>query len=256
MASIASSRRRAMTVWFAIVGGVVLALSGLGHAALQRRIDAVLSKTTEPRESLDTISMSLGDWTGRDIPIDQEILEIATFDDFYINRMYRQADDTQASVFVGYVGRPRARMGHRPDVCYAAQGWTQLDEQRLTIETDGHPPIEAVLYSFKPPNGQAGRLRVLATYLVNGRYTNDAANFTSWNQRRVDVFGVHQPAYLARVQVSMVGRPDESELPLLKDLTARLSIAVLDCMPELDDVQASTEHTEQAPVKNAAGAPA
>lgn len=232
--SVGPPQRRTLTIYL-VAAGAVLALAGLGHAALQQRIDAVLAKTTEPAESLNTIALTLGDWAGREIPIDDEILEIASFDDFWINRLYESTkQDEQASVFVGYVGRPRAHIGHRPDVCFAAQGWTQIDEQRLTIGTADQKPIEAVLYTFQEPHGRSGRLRVLSTYLVNGQFTNDAARFTGWNQRRIDIFGVRQPAYLARVQVSMISRPDESELPLLEDLATRISVEVLQRMPILD----------------------
>lgn len=234
MAERNSTKRNPTFGLYIFLGAVILGVAGIGHAALQSRINAVLAVTTEPREPLDSIAHQLGDWAGSDRGIADEILQIATFDDFWLNRMYSHSDGSQASVFIGYVGRPRAHIGHRPDVCYAASGWTQLSEERLTIPSEDAAPIEAVLYTFEEPSDRRRHLRVLATYLVNGQYTNDAAKFTGWNQRQVDIFGIHQPAYIARVQVAMAGQDDESELPLLKDLSKRLSEALIPCMPVLD----------------------
>jgi hypothetical protein len=226
--------KRVSRQWWlqAALAVVVLATTGWGHRIFVERIEAALGEMVQPTRPLSSLPEELGGWSGNAVALDPRVFDAVTFDDEYVNRVYvDQRTGRTLSLFVGYVGRPRAVMGHRPDVCFAAHGWEQTNEELLQIETWDGRPVPSILYEFRKPKDLSRRMLVLATYMINGAYSQDPDAFRDFNARSANLLG-ERPAYLARVQVALVAGADRrADLQLLEEFTALVADATARIMP-------------------------
>jgi hypothetical protein len=230
----AAARRSQTAALCAAVG--ILLITGLGHRLLLGQVDRALGQTVQPRQPLDTLPMDVGPWHGHDVPVDPRVLKAAHFDDLYVSRVYRHAQlDIELSVFVGYVGRPRSWLGHRPDRCVVAHGWKQTAQEPLTIPRAAGRPVSSVLYEFRPDQGFGNTLLVVGTYIMNGRYEQKTESFKQPNARAANLLG-ERPAYFARLQISRMQRDHKEDLAALQELTAALAGPLEERMPYWDAV--------------------
>jgi hypothetical protein len=128
---------------------------------------------------------------------------------------------------VGYQGRPRARFGHRPDACFPAHGWEQTAERSLPV-TVGDLTVPGILYEFRPRTTYGRTARVLATYLLNGRYVADPGDFQAYATR--SAFNA-RPAYITRIQVTGSGAEEAEDLEALQEFMALVAPLVAERMP-------------------------
>jgi EpsI family protein len=101
-----------------------------------------------PRQQLASFPHQLGSWTGTDVTIPQEILDILGAGDFLL-RVYRTPDPAQPYVdlFIAYF--PSQRSGdsiHSPKNCLPGAGWSPVDSSRVTLSLPGHGPFAANRY--------------------------------------------------------------------------------------------------------------
>jgi EpsI family protein len=128
-------------------------------------------------EPLRQLPETIGNWTARDLPLDDETLAVLGKGDF-LNRLYtnRNPSDTQAdgpdaalpiSLFIGYF--PSQRTGqtmHSPQNCLPGAGWT-FDSQRYTSIQD----VNGKNYNvgeYVISNGEAKQF-VIYWYQAHGR---------------------------------------------------------------------------------------
>jgi EpsI family protein len=93
--------------------------------------------------SLAAFPMQLGEWTGRDVPLDKETLDILGPGDFLV-RAYQSAegDLNYADLFIAYF--PSQRTGdtiHSPKHCLPGAGWTPDFNDRVILSMPGHSPF-------------------------------------------------------------------------------------------------------------------
>jgi|GEM_PF-420603 len=114
----------------AIVGQEVLA----GHLAAVAETPAV-----PLREPLASLPLTLGEWRGQDMPIDEEHL----YADDHLQRTYVHPGRRQAvSAWVVYSATGADRQ-HHPEVCMAVAGQPEDLKVRQTLDVPGHPaPIQ------------------------------------------------------------------------------------------------------------------
>lgn len=88
------------------------------------------------RGPLAGIPMTLGTWTGRDEPVDPDILERAQTDD-WINRVYEDPGrpGLRLSLWINY-SRTGLNMRHSPEVCLPSGGWKKVESVTKVIEVD------------------------------------------------------------------------------------------------------------------------
>ncbi len=87
------------------------------------------------RESLDSLPSQFGAWTGRDIPIDRQTLEILGAGEF-LQRDYENSSQSQAGIdlFVAYF--PSQKAGdtiHSPSHCLPGAGWAPTSRKIVQI---------------------------------------------------------------------------------------------------------------------------
>jgi exosortase len=209
----------------------IMVLAGVGHRVLAARIDRALGQSLALRQALSTLPLQLERWQGRDVPLDEQVRRIAGDDDF-LNRQYLDGTSGRTiGLYVGYVGRPRSRLGHRPDVCYPAHGFEETSRQPMSVKSRDGAEVPAVLYEFANPQPGGPRERVLATYVINGQYVTDVTASGGLNGRSVGL-GAKRETYVARVQVSIQASGDRAaDVALLCEFASLLRGPLAAMMP-------------------------
>lgn len=131
-----------------IVCTVLLAAGLFGQAGLE----AMTAIDRPPlRGSLASVPMELGDWTGRDEPVDERIVREAQTDE-YLNRVYedRRKPGRKLWLWVNYSGKG-LNLRHSPEICLPSGGWSKVESQCKVISVagpDGTPvPVMRLGYS-------------------------------------------------------------------------------------------------------------
>ncbi len=210
----------------------VLVVSGLLHRSLAAHIEGALGRSVPLRAPLSTLPLRLGAWEGRDVPVDERARRIAAEDDF-LNREYRdRATGRTVGLYVGYIGRPRSALWHRPEICYPVHGLEQVSRQRFLVTTEAGESVPSLLYEFRSTTFDGPRVRVMATFIINGRVVEDLTGANQFNVRRVNLL-TRRTAYVARVQCALEASGDaEEDLRLLSDFGKTIIGPTLEIMPK------------------------
>ncbi len=230
------NERRGVALVAALTALGMLVAAGLAHRWLLARISASVEQQLPPAAPLATIPLEFGSWRGEDTPLDESVARVVQFDDEYLQRRYvNPSTGRSVGLFVGYVGRPRVHLGHRPDVCFAAHGMEQTAASELKLPDAGRDPAAVVLYEFHSEGLVEQRVLVLAMYLINGRFSADPDSFRRYNARGAGLLGERR-AYLARVQLSMnAGADRDADVAALHDLAGQLLPALRRVLPYMGE---------------------
>ena len=100
------------------------------------------------RENLDSFPKQLGEWSGTDIEIEQEVRDVLGPGDFLL-RDYEDKNPShpQIDLFIAYFATQRAGDTiHSPKNCLPGAGWTPVSSRRITLSVPGHAPFPANRY--------------------------------------------------------------------------------------------------------------
>jgi hypothetical protein len=96
---------------------------------------ATLNQTERPalRKPLASIPLNLGDWTGRDEPVDADIVERAQTTE-YINRTYESHKRAGLilRLCINY-SRQGNNLRHTPEICLPSGGWNKIESQTSVL---------------------------------------------------------------------------------------------------------------------------
>ncbi len=100
------------------------------------------------REPLASLPYELGEWTGTDLPMQQDVLDILGPGDF-LQRFYENTAASQPYVdlFVAYF--PSQRAGdtiHSPKHCLPGSGWLPTESSTISVSLPGREPFQANRY--------------------------------------------------------------------------------------------------------------
>jgi EpsI family protein len=101
-----------------------------------------------PRTPLEQFPHQLGIWTGTDVPIESDVLEVLGPGEFLV-RVYQNTTDPQPYVDLYIAYFPSQRTGdtiHSPKNCLPGAGWTPIESRRIQLSLPGHAPFPANRY--------------------------------------------------------------------------------------------------------------
>ena len=130
------------------IGLSILSLGLASEAAVDRA-----SRTERPllKGSLEAIPMTIGDWQGRDEPVDPEIARESQATE-YLNRVYalRTRPGVQVWLWINYSHRG-LNLRHSPAVCLPSGGWEKSESmsQVLSVEGPGGEPQQISLLGYE-----------------------------------------------------------------------------------------------------------
>jgi len=105
------------------------------------------SEVFPPRLDLKQFPEQLGEWTGADVPIEKDVLDILQPSD-YLLRIYQSPQRTPyIDLFIPYYRSQRAgEAPHSPQHCLPGSGWTPIENQQITLTIPSHVPFPANRY--------------------------------------------------------------------------------------------------------------
>lgn len=120
------------------------------------------------RPPLSSFPEQLGGWTGSDVTIEKETLDVLGPGDFLL-RVYRNDSHPQpyTDLFIAYF--PTQRAGdtiHSPKNCLPGSGWSPLESNRVRLSVAGHTPFLVNRYLIAKGTD---RKLVLYWYWAHGR---------------------------------------------------------------------------------------
>ncbi len=121
-----------------------------------------------PRESLNTLPSQFGPWTSRDIPIDQQTLDILGAGEFLL-RDYTNESEPQPTIglFLAYFRSQRAGDTiHSPNHCLPGAGWVPTQRKVIQIARPDGPSFPANRYVISKSGERA---LVLYWFLAHDR---------------------------------------------------------------------------------------
>jgi EpsI family protein len=105
------------------------------------------SEVFPPRLSLKQFPAELGGWTGTDVAIDKDVLEILGPGDFLLRVYQNQQKTPYIDLFIAYFRSQRAGDTiHSPQHCLPGSGWAPVENQRITLTMPGRELFPANRY--------------------------------------------------------------------------------------------------------------
>jgi EpsI family protein len=114
-----------------------------------------------PRLPLQSFPMQLGNWTGTNVPLEKNVLDVLGPGDFLL-RDYEDGRTEQPAVnlFIAYFRSQRTGDTiHSPQHCLPGSGWNPVENTQITLSTPGHKPFPANRYVI-----QKGESRQMVLY--------------------------------------------------------------------------------------------
>jgi EpsI family protein len=114
-----------------MISGAILATGLAAQAGLER-----LNQTVRPPllRSLHSIPLVMGDWVGRDEPVNADIVDRSQTTE-YLNRVYesRKQPGVRLRVWINYSSRGN-NLRHTPEICLPSGGWTKIESMTRVID--------------------------------------------------------------------------------------------------------------------------
>ena len=137
---------------------VAVTLILLGGCALLSAFALYPTRMQRGSVKAGLLPLQLGDWVGREVPIDDKVKQILETDDV-VQRVYASPLWQNVPVHLAVVFSPdNRRVAHPPEICYRGEGWEVTAKstihaqglpelRRVVLGTAGHRDL--VLYCFK-----------------------------------------------------------------------------------------------------------
>ncbi|NLE29725.1 MAG: EpsI family protein [Phycisphaerae bacterium] len=189
---------RQRSFWLATgIGLFVLLFFGFEYRMMSRSLSYPVSEKSSLSGILSFIPLDIGNWQGRDIPLDKAVVQAMAVDD-YINRSYTHYPESQkVELFITCGERVRDLMPHRPEVCYPGNGWLLRSSEKKLLRMDDGWSFECRILHFDRGGLSDTRMTVLNYYVVDGRYVPDLSAIRSTMWRNYKSMG-----YMLQVQVA------------------------------------------------------
>jgi hypothetical protein len=186
-----------------ILSLVAMVACGFAYQIVANHLQKSATTPITLSRPLSSFPTAIGDWTGKDVLLDENVMHAARNDDF-CNRLYTNNDRNRwVNFYIAYSGRPRTMQGHRPDVCYVGAGWIHGSTIRSDFISRSGRRIPCLIHRFHTPEPRHEELVVLNFYVVNGKPSNDENIFSGMGWRTPNINGTIA-GYVAQVQINSV----------------------------------------------------
>lgn len=106
------------------------------------------TENVPPHPPLSSFPYQLGEWTGTDVTIPQDVVSVLGAGDFLL-RIYQNSSSPQPSVDLFMAYFPSQRTGdtiHSPRNCLPGTGWSPVESRRISLAWPGHASFPANRY--------------------------------------------------------------------------------------------------------------
>ena len=163
-----------------------------------------------PDDSMETLPMAFGDWTGKETELDDRLFRKIGADEV-VNRLYTNKTGKAVTFHGAVIGTFVRNIPHHPTVCYGVAGWTLIKQKEVEIKIPGEEPIKAstIIYDM---NGR--RLMVMFWYLFGDLAVHDNMGMAEALREYRDAD--HWPSTIKFLLQTELTTPEQSEETLLR----------------------------------------
>lgn len=188
---------RKLVIVAAVVAGFLMLVSTAAYRFLAARLEAPVNTTPISPAALERLPLQIGDWMGREVPLDEAIVR-ATDTDAHINRSYSRNNASQyISLYIASGVKARDLMPHRPEVCYTGAGWTLIDKRSMELPLSDGMELPCMALQFSRGTLNTKKTVLLNYYIVDGQYCRDVSSLRSKAWR-----GSGTVRYVAQIQIA------------------------------------------------------
>jgi len=188
---------RKLVIVAAVVAGFLMLVSTAAYRFLAARLEAPVNTTPISPAALERLPLQIGDWMGREVPLDEAIVR-ATDTDAHINRRYSRHNGSESILLYVACGvKARDLMPHRPEVCYTGAGWTLIDKRSMELPLSDGMELPCMALQFSRGTLNTKKTILLNYYIVDGQYCRDVSllRFKAWR-------GSGTVRYVAQIQIA------------------------------------------------------
>jgi len=219
------------------VAASLLIAAGFAHRSLAVLLDRHDDTLSLAPGLLAALPLEIGEWRGRDVPLDAAILRAADVDDYVYRKYTRRTDGATVDFYLAFGMRARDLAPHRPEVCNPGAGWTMRHVRDVTLDPSTGDHLPARVFIFQAPG--RGQVAVLNYYIIDGRVCEDVGLLRSRLWR-----GQASVRYMARFQVSRGFGADSAEgstVDVVSDFAADATATVCELVEKLVDEADASE---------------
>ena len=180
--------------------------TGLFYRTIAEKLAVLAATPVQLEVPLAEFPMQIGNWSGKDVKLSEEIIEIAGNDDYVARDYFNIKTSEKVNLYIAYSARPRTMRGHKPEICYPGNGWIHDSSKNVNVNLKSGKQITCRVHKFHKPTGIGGEIVVLNFYILNGRLVIDENAFSGLNFRTVN-FSRDSGRYVSQIQISS-GRLD------------------------------------------------
>jgi exosortase D (VPLPA-CTERM-specific) len=166
----ATFRRRGIPVPFVVALGVVMTIAVAATVVHER------TEIQPARESFQAFPSSLGDWQGRRVTIESQVLGTLALDDYLQMDYARSGAAAPVNFYVAYYASQRdRRSAHSPRSCLPGGGWQIAKLDTITIEGTGqranrmlitNGDMRQLVYYWFPQRGRTVTNELMVKWLL------------------------------------------------------------------------------------------
>lgn len=149
----------------------ILLAGGLAYRALERGLHAHSEVAPPPVGALAKLPFEIGNWRGRDVPLDERVATATDTDD-HLSRVYKSRRRT-VGLYVAFGTQFRDLLPHRPEVCYPAAGWVLQKTRSEVLITDVGRRLPIRIHQFQGGPVDASMVTVLSYHVLDGEVVAD-----------------------------------------------------------------------------------
>lgn len=214
-------------IW--ILAIFLIVSSGLTYRLLASHLELLFDPPIPLPVPFNSFPIKIADWVGTEVAIPnitKGYMEKNFADDFLSRRYVNSETGAWADVYVVYCSsRPGGIIGHKPSVCYPANGWVCDSIETSQFTSLIGRQIPCLIHRFQKPALTYQHTVVLNFYILNGIITIDESDFSGFWSRRPNISG-NPSRYVAQIQISSV--LENSIQTMAKDITD----LILDFLPD------------------------
>ena len=225
----------------AIAASLLMLVGGLAYYAIAARLPVPKVAAPIAPDALERIPLQIANWSGEDIPIDEDII-IRTGTDAHINRRYSRGNGLESVLLYATSGADiGALIGHRPEVCYVGSGWAPVDCRSVELPLTDGTELPCSIFEFSRGGLRVQRVVVLNYFIADGQHCGNAsATRSRAGYRLAEVRYITQVQIVASVKLNV---SSDSAKRLVSDFAvdSALSITKLSDDIQNDRISHSTD---------------
>jgi hypothetical protein len=179
----------------------VLFIAGAFYRITESALRAVVHKPFILPIPLSDFPVKINNWEGEDIQIPPYIQQITGNDDLLYRFFVNKSSGHWVTLYLGYSTRPGSMLGHRPEICYVANGWVNESSFQSQFVTSNRRPLRCSIHRFHRRSSGYEEVVVLNFYILNGQIICDEKEFSHLRWRTPN-FGDNPAMYMVQVQIS------------------------------------------------------